>query len=459
MPNYFRAQYQEKLRTPEQAIQVIESGDWVDYGMFNGKPVACDRALAARKGELSDIKVMTAMTVPPLPEVVTTDPRGEVFTYTDLHFSLVSRIMQKQFDGVYYSPLCYGEAEQYCCDALTDPDNVGGQRRKAFIIQVSPVDKYGYFNWGIHNSASYAQAKCAQKVIVEVNRRIPVGLGGSDEKIHISEVDYIVEGDDPILFELPAPLPSEVDRQIAFNIIPHLRNGCCIQLGIGSLPNLLGKMIADTDLKDLGGHTEMLVDAYRILWESGQMNGSQKSFDKGKISYTFALGSKDLYKWIDHNPALASCNVGNLLAPTKLAHMDNLISINQALQVDIYSQVNAETSGHNQISGNGGLTDFVLGGYWSKGGRSIICLPSTHTTKDGTLISNIVPAFAPGTTTTIPRQLVNIIATEFGWISLKGTSTWERAEKLVSITHPDFRDDLIKAATKSKIWRRTNKIS
>lgn len=138
--------------------------------------------------------------------------------------------------------------------------------------------------------------------------------------------------------------------------------------------------------------------------------------------------------------------------------IDNLISINQALQVDLYGQVNAESSGFKQISGNGGMSDFVLGSFWSKGGRSFICLPSTHTKKDGTVISRIVPNFEIGSITTLSRQMINFVVTEYGAVSLKTCPTWYRAEKLISIAHPDFRDDLIKAAEERKIWRRTNKI-
>lgn len=454
----FQQMYREKLRTAAEAMRIIESGDWIDYGMFNGQPVACDHALADRKDELQDVKIMTAVTVPPLPEVVTRDPMGEVFTYMDLHFSVVSRIMQEKCQGVFYHPVQYGEAEKYFYDVRFDPNNVGSRIRKAFIVQVAPMDKDGYFNWGTHNSVSLAQALSAHHVIVEVNHKLPVALGGAKERIHISQVTYIVEGDNPDLAELPEIEPTEVDRRIANNVLEHIRNGDCIQLGIGAMPNLLGKLINQTDLKDLGGWTEMLVDAYREMWESGKMTGLKKNIDQGKINYTFALGGRKLYDWIHYNPALASCNVGFVNHPLNAARVDNLVSINQVLQVDIYSQVNAESHGFKQISGNGGLSDFVNGAYWSNGGRSFICLPSTHKRQDGTLISNIVPAFDVGSIVTITRQMINYVVTEFGWVSLKGTSTWARAEKLVSIAHPDFRDGLIKAAEERKIWRRTNKI-
>ena len=224
------------------------------------------------------------------------------------------------------------------------------------------------------------------------------------------------------------------------------------------MPNALGEMINETDLRDLGGHTEMLSDAYMNMWLSGKMNGIRKTIDPGKIVYTFALGSRKLYDFMHNNPALASYNVEYANSPMILSKIDNLISINQALEVDLYSQISAESSGFKQISGNGGMSDYVSGSFWSKGGRSIICLPSTFTGKDGIKKSRIVPYFAHGTVTTVTRQMVNIVITENGWISLKGDSTWSRAEKLISIAHEDFRDGLIKAAEEQKIWRSTNRI-
>lgn len=450
--------YREKLCSAEQAVKCVESGDWVDYGFFNGKPVACDKALAARKDELEDILVTGSVTLPPVPEVVTKDPKGEVFTYCDWHFSPVTRAMQQMRPNVFYNPIVFGEAEAYFENQEAEPDKIGTQLRDVAIIRTAPMDEHGYFNFGLHNAVSYAQAMTSKHVIVEVNPNIPICMGGARESVHISKVSHIVESDEE-LAELPAGEANEVDKKIAAYAIEHLKDGACIQLGIGSMPNELGKMICETDLKDLGGHTEMLVDAYMDMYESGKLTNAKKTFNRGKTVYTFGLGSKRLYDFMHKNSALASFNVEYANHPLLLSKIDNLISINQALSVDLYTQVSAESSGFKQISGNGGMSDYVNGSFWSKGGRSLICLPSTFTAKDGRTVSNIVPTFAAGTITTVTRQMVNIIVTEYGWISLKGDSTWSRAEKIISIAHPDFRDELIKAAEKQKIWRRSNKIS
>jgi len=451
--------YKDKLRTAEQVAQVVESGDWVDYAMFNGKPVAFDKALAARKEELQDVKVMAAVTVPPIPEVVLKDLAGDVFTYMDLQFSAASRIMQENCGGVYYHPVNFGESESLFEWVNDDPDKIGSTPRKLFAIRTTPMDKNGYFNFGVHNSVAYAQIRSSQYTVVEVNENIPHALGGAREQVHISEVDFVIESENEPMFALDPVEATEIDRKIAEHVLYHITDGSCIQLGIGAMPNLVGKMINETDLKDLGGNTEMLVDAYMDMWESGKLNNRRKNVDEGKLVYTFSLGSQKLYDWIDHNTALASYNVGYVNHPSRIAQIDNLISINQGLQIDLYTQVNAESSGIKQISGNGGMSDFVLGAYWSKGGRSMICLPSTYKTKDGTVHSRIVPTLGAGSITTVPRQMTHIIVTEYGWASMKAASTWARTEKLIGLAHPDFRDDLIKEATAMKIWRRSNKIT
>lgn len=450
--------YKDKLRTAAEVAQVVESGDWVDYAMFNGKPVAFDKALADRKDELNDVKVMAAVTVPPIPEVVLKDLQGEVFTYMDLQFSAASRIMQANCGGVFYHPVNFGEAEKYFEWVKDDPDKIGSTPRKLFALRTTPMDKNGYFNFGVHNSVAYAQIRSSQYTVVEVNENIPLALGGAREQVHISEVDFVIESENEPMFELDPVEASETDRKIAEHVLYHITNRSCIQLGIGAMPNLVGKMINDTDLKDLSGNTEMLVDAYMDMMESGKMNNRYKSVDEGKLVYTFTLGSQKLYDWIDHNTALASYNVGYVNHPSRVSQIDNLVSINQALQVDLFTQVNAESSGFKQISGNGGMSDFTLGAFWSEGGRSLICLPSTFTDKEGNLHSRIVPTLSAGTITTVPRQMVHMIVTEYGWASMKAASTWARTEKLIGLAHPDFRDDLIKDATAMKIWRRSNKI-
>ncbi|MGE5398120.1 MAG: acetyl-CoA hydrolase/transferase family protein [Chitinophagales bacterium] len=445
----FEREYKEKLVSAEQAVKVVKSGDRVDYSFFNGKPVVCDIALAGRKDELRDVKVYCAVTLPPVPEVAKIP---DSFTYHDWQFSKVARVLQS-YGLAYYSPILYHQANSLYRDHIVPKINV-------VISRVCPMDRHGYFNLGPQNSETLAKMEMADYVILEVNKDMPVCLGGAEESIHISQVDYIVEApEDQLLMDIPGAQPSETDKQIAGHIMDQLHDGCCIQLGIGGMPNAVGRAIADSDLKNLGGHTEMFVDAYMDMMESGRMNGACKQIDRWRVGYTFAIGSRRMYQFMDNNPAVASYPVNYCNDPRVICQLDDFVSINNAVQVDLYSQVNGESNGFTQISGNGGMWDYVLGAQWSKGGKSFICLTSTFTDKEGNLRSRIVPTFQPGSITTIPRQMVDYIVTENGAKLLRGKPTWHRAEVMIELAHPDFRDDLIKEAEKMNIWRPSNKIS
>lgn len=452
----YQEQYSEKLVTAAEAAKQVKPGDWIDIGMFLSKSVAFERELANRKDELRDIVLFSAVSLPPVPDVLMKDPTGDVFTYVDYHFSPLSRIAQEKRSNVFYNPVQFGEAERWFGIGPNDPDKIGTRAREWCAVRVAPMDKDGYFNFGLSNGITLSLLESASKTVVEVCPDMPYGCGGSRERIHISDVDYIIEETSTVI-DVPPAEPTDIDRQIATHVLDHIHDGCTLQLGIGGMPNALGKIISETDLKDLGGHTEMLSDAYMHMMESGKMNNKKKAQDRGRTAYTFAIGTKEMYDWMHQNTALASYNVEYVNDPINLSRIDNLISINQALQVDLYTQVSAESSGFKHISGNGGMLDFVLGSFYSHGGRSLICLPSTHTDKKGKVTSRIVPSFETGTITTIPRQCVNIIVTEHGWASFKGDSTWVRTEKLINIAHPDFREELIKAAEERKIWRRSNR--
>lgn len=443
----YKEEYQQKLVSAEKAVSVVKSGDIVDYGFFCGKPVVCDQALAKRT-ELKDVQVYCAVTVPPVPEVAKVKSS---FIYNDWQFSKVSRILQS-YGLCNYVPILYHDACKLYREHIAPHRNVA-------IAQVTPMDKFGYFNLGPQNSETLANIEVADIVIVEVNKNQPYCLGGAEESVHISLVDYIVEApEDQKLPDLPGIKPTEIDTAIANHLMEHVYDGCCIQLGIGGMPGAVGTAIADSDLKNLGGHTEMFVDAYVDMIEAGRMNGMAKNFDRGRVAYTFAIGSQRMYDFMDNNPACASYPVNYTNDPRVIAGLDNFISIVNAVEVDLYSQVNAESNDTAQISGNGGMWDFVMGAQWSKNGKSFICLSSTFNDKDGNLKSRIVPTFAPSSITTVCRQMVDYIVTEYGAVRLRAKPTWWRAEELISIAHPDFRDELIKEAQRMNIWTKTNKI-
>ena len=250
---------------------------------------------------------------------------------------------------------------------------------------------------------------------------------------------------------------TDVDKAVAKLIVEEIPNGACLQLGIGGMPNTVGAMIADSDLKDLGVHTEMYVDAFVDIAKAGKINGSRKNIDRFRQTYAFGAGTKKMYDYLDENPELMSAPVNYTNDIRSISALDNFISINNAVDVDLFGQINAESAGTKHISGAGGQLDFVLGAYLSNGGKSFICLSSTFTTKDGQVKSRIRPTLAEGSIVTDTRSNLHYLVTEYGKVCLKGLSAWERAEKIISVAHPDFRDELIAEAEKMHIWRRSNK--
>lgn len=442
-------EYKSKLISADQAVKVIKSGDWVDYGSFCGQVRTLDKALAARKDELRDVQIWSCVNPYPT-EVNIVDPKGESFVWNSWHVSGADRNIMKSGKPVYYSPVKYCEVPRYVRERI-EPLDVA-------MMQVCPMDKHGFFNFGPQNTHNKAVCERAKVVIVEVNEKQPRALGGYEEAVHISEVDYIVEGENLPLAEIPQPQISDIDRSVAELIVAEIRDGACIQIGIGSLANAVGMIIADSDLKDLGCHTEMLIDAYVFMHEAGKVTGTRKGIDPGKMVYTFALGTKMLYDFIDDNPKCAAYPVNYTNDPTISSLNDNLITVNLALEVDIYGQVCSESSGTRHISGTGGQLDFVLAGWRSRGGKSFICLPSANIGAGGTVKSRIVPIITPGGIVTDPRTVADYIVTEYGKFAMKGKTVWQRAEGLINIAHPDVRDELIEAAEAQNIWRKSNKI-
>ncbi|MGC8724145.1 MAG: acetyl-CoA hydrolase/transferase family protein [Acidobacteriota bacterium] len=441
-------EYQRKLVSAQEAVKVVGSGDIVDYGFFNGKPVLCDQALAARGGELRDVQVYAAVTLPPVPEVA---KNPMVFSYHDFQYSKLTRMIAAKNPRVFYNPIIYHHAPDMLRSGI-------GPSRRAGFYRVCPMDAHGYFNLGPQNSETRAKMERDEIVVLEVAPAMPVCPGGAGESVHLSEVDFVVEAPaDHGAFPMPTEEATPAEKAIAEHLVRHITDGAVIQLGIGGLPNQVGKLIAESDLKDLGGHTEMFCDAYVDMIESGRLNGRRKSFDRGRVAYTFALGSQRMYEFLHQNPAAASYPVEYTNDPRVIARHPRFISIVSALEVDLFGQVNAESHGARQISGNGGMWDFVWGAQWSEGGKSFICLTSTFTDHSGQTHSRIVPSFAPGSIVTVPRQMVDYVVTEYGAARLNSLPTWMRAEALIGLAHPDFREELVREAARFGIWRQSNK--
>ena len=444
----FEKEYQEKLTTAEEAVKVVQSGNWVDYGWCTATPYALDKALAARAEELHDVKLRGGILLR-VPEIFKAPDAARHFTWNSWHMSGIERKLVK--DGlVFYSPIRYSELPRYYRENIV-PNDVA-------MFQVAPMDAHGYFNFGPNASHMAAVCEKSKIIIVEVNNNLPRCLGGMQEGIHISQVDMIVTGGNPPIAEMGAGgAPTEVDQAVAKLIVEEIPNGACLQLGIGGMPNTVGSMIADSDLKNLGVHTEMYVDAFVDIALAGKINGSQKSIDRFRQTFACGAGTKKMYDYLNDNPELMSVPVDYTNDVRSIAALDNFISINNAVNLDLFGQVNAESAGTKPISGAGGQLDFVLGAYLSKGGKSFICCSSTFTTKDGELKSRILPTLDPGSIVTDTRANIHYLVTEYGKVNLKGLSTWEKAEAIISVAHPNFREQLIAEAEKMHIWRRSNR--
>ena len=438
-------EYRQKLRTPDEAVRCINSGDWVDYTVSLAFPQLLDAALARRKEELHDVKIRGNLLFGPI-QTVECDPSREHFIYNTWHCSEYERKLCDR--GLCnYIPMVFHNVVPYYEHFLTV--NVA-------MVAVTPMDRHGYFNLSCSTGTVKGIVDRADIVILEVNERLPRVFGGFGDCIHISEADYVVEGEHPPLPEFVPDKPTDIERSIAGHIFPYIPDGANLQLGIGGMPGVVGEMLAQSDLKDLGMHTELCTDAYVTLHEAGKLTNRHKQVLPGKGVAGFAFGTRKLDDWLDENPGLAFCPLEFVNDPTVIRRIDNMVSINECLAVDIFGQVSSESAGLRQISGTGGQLDFLLGASESNGGKAFLCLPSTYTDRKGHRHSNILPHFH-GEIVTSPRSQVFFIVTEYGAVNLEGRSTWERAEMLVSVAHPDYRDELIEAAEKMKIWRKSNK--
>ncbi len=449
---YYSAEYKKKLVTAEQAAKTVKSGDLVDYGQAGIKPIEFDKALAARTDDpgLKNVIVRVTNAIPPVPQIPIQDPQQTTFTYYSNFLGIIDRMLyQKELAG--FIPANYHQVKDI---PAQHPDTAG----TVWCGQVSPMDENGFFSFGITNSHNYAYAKPARTRIVEVTPDMPRALGGFHEGFHISEVDAIIETNNSVPC-LPPPTESSPEvKKIAGYIMDEISNGACIQLGIGDVPNEIGRMISQSNLSDLGIHSELFNDAMMKMYQNGQISNAHKPFDQGKTAYTFCFGSRECYDFINNNQQLSSYPVYYTNLPDRIAAIDNMISINNILEIDLFSQVCSESIGHRQFSGTGGQVDFTSGTLKSKEGKAFLAFTSTYKDKEGNLQSRIKPILTPGAIVTVTRTLTPYLVTEYGKANLFGLSIWKRAEQLINLAHPDFREDLIKEAEKMKIWKPGSRI-
>ncbi len=437
--------YREKLRTADEAVQIVQDGDWVDYSQACSIPRFLDAALARRSGQLRDVKIRNAISMEPV-ATVENDPHGS-FTYNVWHCSGLDR---KYLDTgrAYHIPMLFRHCGAYYQKGYA-PVNVA-------MLTVAPMDAEGYFSYGLTNCATQEILDAAEHIVLEVNPNMPTVAGISGDKIHISRVDYVVESDLPIP-TVQAPKATEVDRQIASYIFPYVTSGCTLQLGIGGIPNSIGSMIAESDVKDLGMHTELMSDGYLDLYKAGKITNKYKKIYPGTGVFSICNGSRALYDFLDYHETIRTAPMHWVNSPAVIRELDDFISINGCIAVDLFGQVSSESAGLRQISGTGGQLDFITGALEAEHGRAFLAMHSTFTDKSGNLHSNILPHFTGGDIITTPRTQAPSIVTEYGIARLPGLPTWQRAEALIDIAHPDFREELIRSAEQQKIWRRSNK--
>lgn len=418
----------------EAAAALVKSGMWLDYGAVLARPDSFDKALAARAAELHDVKIRSTISTRPC-AVLEADPKAEHFYMMSLHFSGYDR---KKHDAgrCDYIPVNLGEIDDYYTRSI-DPVDIA-------IIKTCPADSEGNFNLSAATLWHRAVIERARMVIVETSATLP-HCRGVENFVHIGEVDYIIDGDDTAVYELPKPPLTDADRAVAQFIASEVEDDACLQIGIGGMPNAVCSVLAESGVRNLGVHTEMLTDGIIDLYKAGRITGAAKTLDSGMITYSFALGSRYLYDTIHRNHDFNACATRYTNLPHIIMQNDKVVSINNTTQIDLQGQAASESDGHRHISGTGGQLQFVRGSYASKGGKSFICMSSTYD-KRGAPKSRIVLDLTPGNVVTTPRTDVMYVVTEYGIVNLKGKSVAQRAKAMISIAHPDFREGLERKA-------------
>lgn len=424
----WRSIYNQRSVTAEEAVKVIKSGNRVVIGHATGEPQLLVKALVERKEHLENVEIVHMVA---MGKAEYAKPGMEPhFRHNALFVGGTTRAAVNE-GRADYTPCFFHEIPRLFENEL--PVDVA-------LVQVSPPDEHGYCSFGVSVDYTKPAAEQAKIVIAEVNDQMPRTLG--DSFLHVSEFDFFVENSVPLI-ELPQPKITEVEQAIGENVAALVEDGSTLQLGIGAIPDAV--LLFLKEKVDLGIHTEMFSDGVVELVEAGVITGKRKSLYPNKIVANFLMGTKKLYNFVHNNPAVMMFSVDYTNDPFVVSQNEKMVSINSALQVDFTGQVCADSIGSRQYSGVGGQVDFVRGASRSKGGKSIIALPSTA---GGGKMSRIAPVLTEGASVTTSRNDVHYIVTEYGAANLRGKSVRERAEALIAIAHPDFRAELRKEAVK-----------
>jgi len=423
----WRSVYQNKIVTAEQALQNVKSGDRVVIGHACGEPPTLVNALAARSPELTNVEIVHMVAMGPAKYA---QPGMEKsFRHNALFVGGSTRkaVEEKRAD---FTPCFFSEIPRLFRDKILPVGVV--------LMQVTPPDEQGFCSYGVSADYTKAAAESACVVIAQMNNQLP-WTGGA--KIHLDDITYIVEKDEPLI-ELQPPKIGALEKAIGENVASIIPDGATLQLGIGAIPDAV--LLFLKDKKNLGIHSEMFSDGVVVLAEAGVVTNNRKNINTGKFIATFLMGTRKLYDFVNNNPDVELFPVDYVNDPYIIGQHDHMISINSAIQVDLMGEVNAEMIGSRQFSGVGGQVDFVRGASRSMNGKSIIALPSTAA---GGKISRIACELDRGAAVTTSRNDVHYVVTEFGIADLRGKSLRQRANALIEISHPDFREKLTTEAT------------
>jgi 4-hydroxybutyrate CoA-transferase len=426
------ADYKAKLRTAEDAVSTIKSGDRVYYGGNAAIPRTLIQALAARKAELEDVQLIHLLLLGEDP--LSGPEMAGHFRHNSLFVGPGDRqaVNEGRAD---YVPIFLFMVPRLFNERVVPVD--------VAMVSVSPPDEHGFMSLGVEILASRAACNAARHVIVQVNEKMPRVLG--DSFLHVRNVDGIVEGTEDLLTLEPGP-PTEVEVAISRHIMELVEPGMTFQMGIGGIPDAVFAGLEGN--LDLGIHTEMLSDQAMHAIERGVVTGARKTIHQGKVVISFALGSEELYDYLDNNPLIEAHPADYVNDPVVISKNEKMMAINSAVEVDLTGQVCSDSIGTRIYSGFGGQVDFIRGAAQSKGGKPVIAVSSTA--KGGTL-SRIVPMLKPGAGVVTSRADVHYVVTEFGTAKLFGKNLRERAEALIKIAHPDHQDEIVLAAKERKL--------
>ncbi|MCE1229907.1 MAG: 4-hydroxybutyrate--acetyl-CoA CoA transferase [Firmicutes bacterium] len=425
--------YRRKQVSIEDAVSHIGSDQDVIVAMCASEPQGCMSRFHLVADLVENVRVFSCLTLKPYPFYMDPAMKGHFELASWFHAPGSREALKLGTGTVTYVPNMLHRAAS---------DRIHAHRPDIFFGTCTPPDKHGFVSLSLGIAYEKDVIEAAKLVVLEVNPRLPRTLG--DTQIHVSKVDFFVEHDQEVP-ALPAPTPSPIDLAIGAHIAELVEDGATLQLGIGGIPNAAA--LALRDKKDLGVHTEMLVDSMMELYEAGVITNERKALKPGKFVTTFAMGSRKLYDWLDDNVAVEFQRGNWVNHPSIIAQNSKMVSINTCIAVDLTGQVASESIGANQYSGTGGQSDTAQGAVagFDGLGKSIIACASTA--RGGT-VSTISPLLAEGSAITLHRSHVDHIVTEHGVARLRGRTVRERAQALIAVAHPDFRSDLTAQARK-----------